>query len=56
MLDLEAVGTFGPPFIPFSANTTSIHSIGNQPSSGKRYQEPAFVEKPLNDGHEVSLT
>ena len=55
MLDLEAVGTFGPPFIPFSANAASIHGIGTQPSSGKRYQEPAFVEKPLNDGHEVSF-
>ena len=55
MLDLESVGTFGPPFIPFNANTLGTYGIGSQSTTAKRSQDPVFFERSFSEGHEVTF-
>ena len=52
MLDLESVGTFGPPFIPFNPNTLGNYGIGTQqPStSGRKGQDPVVFERSISEG------
>ena len=53
MLDLESVGTFGPPFIPCNANHLGAYGIGGQPPAGRRPQDVIAYERSYSDGHEV---
>ena len=53
MLDLESVGTFGPPFIPCNANHLGAYGIGGQPPAGRRPQDVIAFERSYSDGHEV---
>ena len=56
MLDLESIGTFGPPFIPFNANTLGTYGIGSQPTTGgRKAQDPVLFERSISEGNEVML-
>ena len=54
MLDLESVGNFGPPFIPFNPNSLGAYGIGGQQSSaGRKIQDLSLTDRPINEGSEV---
>ena len=54
MLDLESVGNFGPPFIPFNANSLGTYGIGGQQTSmGRKVQDLSISERSMNEGNEV---
>ena len=54
MLDLESVGNFGPPFIPFNPNSLGAYGIGGQQSSaGRKIQDLSLTDRPINEGNEV---
>ena len=54
MLDLESVGSFGPPFIPFNPNSLGAYGIGGQQTSaGRKIQDLSLLERSTNEGNEV---
>ena len=56
MLDLESVGNFGPPFIPFNANSLGTYGIGGQQTSiGRKTQDLSISERATNEGNEVMI-
>ena len=56
MLDLESVGNFGPPFIPFNANSLGTYGIGGQQTSiGRKTQDLSISERATNEGNEVII-
>ena len=52
MLDLESVGTFGPPFIPFNPNALGTYGIGSQQPSttARKGQDPVVFERSISEG------
>ena len=55
MLDLESVGNFGPPFIPFNPNSLGAYGIGGQQApTGRKGQDLSILERPANEGNEVN--